>query len=398
MNSLNVRDIECDLDSRGQRDGEDKADHNRQNMPTQASPMRAPLGPAMVMFDNIDEDFLDNKHNLSKPKGYQSDQDRCDDGAEGESPKRVESQPQFTPGDIGSHVDKSPDRWTSQQITSPQRAETGLYDDREPRWGHAHHMLKKRSSPVKKRLTDMSDTEEALESEPRNLSSPENKLLDKDGEPIGMVSEIGMNFLARPKPIITNMTQDAPTTTDISPYRQLTKEIVPKFGDIRTTVSREVLKIGDKLRNAPTLQKVIGPFIENLRVGEGHKDISLASHFKHSPVEGLPQPAQVSLRDLSWFINRISGDNTPNALQGSKPKNRMGDGSDQVNLADGASRGLRTDRSLATFNILVEEIEMENGTSVKTPIRGAIRTRLFDPKNPQDGTELIEECIMGNGQ
>jgi hypothetical protein len=206
-------------------------------------------------------------------------------------------------------------------------------------------MLKKRSSPVKKRLTDLSDTEEALESEPQFLSSPENQPLDEDGEPIGMISEIGMKFQARPKPIFTNMTQDAPTTTDISPYRQLTKEIVPKFGDIHTTVSREVLKIGDKLRNAPTLQKVIGPSIENLRVGEGHKDISLASHFKHLPVEGLPLPAQVSLRDLSWFINRISANDTSNALQGSKPKNRMGDGSDQVNLADGASGELRTDPS-----------------------------------------------------
>jgi hypothetical protein len=206
-------------------------------------------------------------------------------------------------------------------------------------------MLKKRSSPVKKRLDDLSDTEEAVESEPQNLTSPEDQPLDEDGEPIGMISEIGMKFPPHPRAIVTNVPQDLPTTTDLSPYRQLCKEIVPKFGDVRTTVSREVLKIGDKLRNAPTLQKVIGPSIENLRVGEGHKDISLASHFKHLPLEGLPQPAQVSLRDLSWFINRISGEDNSNGLQGSKPKNRMGEGSDQVNLADGVSRGLRTDRS-----------------------------------------------------
>ena len=336
VNSLNVRDIECNLDSREKRDGEDKADHNRQNMPTQSSPQRVPLGPAQVMFDNIDDDFLDNKHNLSKPKGHKSAQDRCDDGAQGESPKRIESQPQFTVGDIGSHIDKTPDRWTSQQITSPQRAEAGLYENSEPGWGHTHQMLKKRSSPVKKRLDDLSDTEEALESEPQFLTSPEYQPLDEDGEPIGMIPEIGMKFPDRPRAIVTNVPQDLPTTTDLSPYRQLCKEIVPKFGDIRTTVSREVLKIGDMLRNAPTLQKVIGPSIENLRVGEGHKDISLASHFKHSPLEVLPQPAQVSLRDLSWFINRISGEDNSKGIQGSKPKNRMGEGSDQVNLADGA--------------------------------------------------------------
>jgi hypothetical protein len=41
---------------------------------------------------------------------------------------------------------------------------------------------------------------------------------------------------------------------------------------------------------------------------------------------------------------------------------------------------------------------MKDGTCVKTPIRGAIRTKLFDLKNPSYGTELIEECILGNGQ